>query len=49
VVPNIRELKALTYLNLSSTGIAGAFDFNHHPMMILISTLRLQRFRTSKN
>jgi hypothetical protein len=33
VVPNIGELKALTYLNLRSTGIAGAFDFDHHPMM----------------
>jgi hypothetical protein len=34
VVPNIGELRALTYLNLSFTGITGIVDFNHHPMMV---------------
>jgi hypothetical protein len=34
VVPNIGELKALTYLNLTRTGITGTVGFDHHPMMI---------------
>jgi hypothetical protein len=33
VVPNIGELKALTYLNLNSTEITGTLDFYHHPVM----------------
>jgi hypothetical protein len=33
-VPNIGELKALTHLYLSETGITGTLDFDHHPMMI---------------
>jgi len=49
VVPNIGELKALTYLNLAGTGITGTVDFDHHPMMILIQNLLLQRFPTSEN
>jgi hypothetical protein len=31
VVPNIGELKALTYLDLQGTGITGTVDFDHHP------------------
>jgi hypothetical protein len=49
VPSSISELKKLETLNLNGTGITGTVDFKHHPVMILISTVRLQRFPTSEN
>jgi hypothetical protein len=42
VVPNIGELKALTYLSLAGTGITGTVVFDHHPVMITDCCCELQ-------
>jgi hypothetical protein len=42
VVPNIGELKALTFLNLAGTGLTGTVGFDHHPVMTSLYQLTIR-------